>query len=825
MVKTAKNMKNAFVCALLVCVAFLSSCGNDSTDQNSKPDVALKFSLSTEAPSRVTFTDGLYAWEGNEMLGLFIASATPTLNAPSAVEVVDGRGYCNASVYSFAAGDMLCAYMPYRSANVSIGAVTLEIPAQQQLAAAGNITSSMPMVATHILAADEQNAPVVMRALGGIIRFNVYASGDYAGEKVQRITYAADKAIAGEFAFNLTAEDLDITGYTSTSVGVALNAAYTVGSSLDNATPISMVVAPGNYSGTLTVVTDAATYTYNYSREVERNTYYDANINLTEAANRQANSGGGSEVQETKTATLTYAECKSVISGYENPKTYKNSYGEWTICAYDYGSAIQINGSKVAYIGTPTFDAPIHKVEIECSPSYTKSIYLCTEPGSKSYSGLVAQAVATGYTGVVTIENSTYNRLYIRSENACRITSLTVYYGGNGEGGGTTPTPSTEPSFSSITADVTAVTATGASDGKATLSAKIAYSGTGTLTETGIGYKASSESAYRNTSCGTSLSPSVSLTSLAVGTYNYRVYAIVDGKTYESAEQSFSIANYAAPSSAKYSWAELPVITDTNADGRIDTDNTLYYAHHLCAGGEKNAQNNGKARNYTVCYSAKHHCPVWVAAPRHKSYESGASRTDAYGKDPEIPSDIQYNNKNTGGGCNKGHMLGSAERLSSTATNKQVFYYTNIAPQYSDTFNTGGGAWNNLEDHVDGLVCSDTLYVVIGCYFEKFSKNGSPLASPKTISFGGRNDVSCPTMFYYALLRTKKGNSGKRVQDCSASELQCAAFTICHEMEKGHKPQAADMMSVAELEALTGFTYFTNVPNAPKGTYSSSDWL
>ena len=278
------------------------------------------------------------------------------------------------------------------------------------------------------------------------------------------------------------------------------------------------------------------------------------------------------------------------------------------------------------------------------------------------------------------------------------------------------------------------------------------------------------------------------------------------------------------PSTYAYDWAELPVMVDSNKDGRLDSNTSLYYAHHLCAGSEKNAQRNGSARNYTVCYSAEHHCPLWVAAPRHRSYESGASRTDAYGKDPKIPSDIQYNSKSTGGGCNKGHMLGSAERLSSTATNKQVFYYTNIAPQYSDTFNTGGGAWNNLEDHVDGLVCSDTLYVVIGCYFENFSKNGAE-ASPKTISFGGRNDVSCPTMFYYALLRTKKGNTGKRVQDCSASELQCAAFTICHEMPFKHKPEAADMMSIAELEELTGVTYFPNVKNAPKSTYSASDWL
>ena len=278
------------------------------------------------------------------------------------------------------------------------------------------------------------------------------------------------------------------------------------------------------------------------------------------------------------------------------------------------------------------------------------------------------------------------------------------------------------------------------------------------------------------------------------------------------------------PSTMNFDWAELPVVVDENNDGRVDSDTSLYYAWHLCAGGEKNAQRNGTARNYTVCYSAEHHCPLWVAAPRHSMYSGSANRTNAYGKDPKIPSGIQYSSKDTGGGCNKGHMLGSAERTSSSQTNRQVFYYTNIAPQYSSTFNTGGGAWNNLEDYIDGLVCRDTLYTVIGCYFDSFSKNGAS-ASPKKISFGGRSDVSCPTMFYYALLRTKSGSTGKRVQDCSASELQCVAFTICHKMAKGHKPEAADMMSIAELEKLTGVTYFPNVKNAPKSSYSASDWL
>ena len=281
-----------------------------------------------------------------------------------------------------------------------------------------------------------------------------------------------------------------------------------------------------------------------------------------------------------------------------------------------------------------------------------------------------------------------------------------------------------------------------------------------------------------------------------------------------------------APGTEKgHKWFELPVIPDADENGVNDDDPSLYYAYHMCAGNETDDKGM-RARNYTVCYSAEYHCPVWVAAPRHEMYEQkNTERTDAYAKDPDIPSDIQYHSKKTGGGCNKGHMLGSAERLSSSATNRQVFYYTNIAPQLSSTFNTGSGAWNNLEDHIDGLVCRDTLYEVVGCYFEKFTDSYGKSTSPETISFGGRTDVSRPTMFYYALLRTKSGNTGRAVTECSSDELQCAAFCIRHTMEKGHKPQAKDMMSISELEELTGFTYFPNVPAAPKDTFNPSDWL
>lgn len=172
-------------------------------------------------------------------------------------------------------------------------------------------------------------------------------------------------------------------------------------------------------------------------------------------------------------------------------------------------------------------------------------------------------------------------------------------------------------------------------------------------------------------------------------------------------------------------------------------------------------------------------------------------------------------------GYTRGHMLGSSDRTCSPATNRQVFYYSNIAPQLGGNFNTGGGAWNNLEDHIDRFLCADTLYSVVGCYFEDYTDNYGETDRAKKIA----GNTSYPTMFYYVLLRTRKGNTGKAVTSCQSSDLQCVAFVMRHSMEKGHRPQAKDMMSVSDLEKITGFKYFVNVPNAPKDKFTASDWL
>ena len=369
-----------------------------------------------------------------------------------------------------------------------------------------------------------------------------------------------------------------------------------------------------------------------------------------------------------------------------------------------------------------------------------------------------------------------------------------------------------EPEFGPVAAtDVTA--------SSATLTGSFTYEGEETVgIEVGFAYKPSGETDYTTkTVTASSGDKRAAITGLsAATTYTFHLYASIGGKQYRSEEGTFTTESGTVPPPEnvyRTGWAELPVEVQ-NSD--------YYYAHHICPDFYVGSQ---KARNYTVCFSAEHHCPVWVAAPRHACYEvKGTDRTDAYSRDPDIPSGIQYSSKSTGGGCNKGHMLGSAERLVTRKTNEQVFYYSNIAPQYSSNFNNGGGAWNNLESFVDAQVCADTTYIVVGTYFEPFTDAYGKSCTSSKIDFGGRSDVSRPSMFYYLLLRTKNGNTKKSVMDCAASELKCAAFVLRHNMDKGHEPQAKDMMSVAEIERLTGFTFFANVPNAPKDTYNPSDW-
>ena len=251
-------------------------------------------------------------------------------------------------------------------------------------------------------------------------------------------------------------------------------------------------------------------------------------------------------------------------------------------------------------------------------------------------------------------------------------------------------------------------------------------------------------------------------------------------------------------------WAEVPAKVE---------DANLEYCYH------DKLPSNKKLRNYSFCFDKEKHCALWVAYPLHSCYTEGnGHRTDDWGYDPCCVDDTYepslFNAYYPQGGSkyshSRGHQLPSADRLASDEDNATTFYFTNMTPQLQSL---NGASWGSLEGDIrKKWMCSDTLYVVTGAHFAA----GYGYAYDNK---GNGKACAVPTHYYKVILRTKKGNSGKWVGNCSANELQCVGFWFDHA-----GGAARQTMSVAEIEKKTGHTFFPNVKNAPKSTYNASEW-
>lgn len=316
--------------------------------------------------------------------------------------------------------------------------------------------------------------------------------------------------------------------------------------------------------------------------------------------------------------------------------------------------------------------------------------------------------------------------------------------------------------------------------------------------------------AYAESLTSTSGTFTVALTGLNTGsTYSYQAFIVVGGVRHDGPVKTFTTESVGSGRG----WYELPKQKDLDGNG-IDDDNSDYYYSWTMRADASNI------RNFSACYSKSKRHPVWVAAPMHISYKGSSGRNEAYKDDPAIGCEQSAKFS----GYTRGHMLGSSDRTVTVSTNKQVFYYSNIGAQLQSGFNTGGGAWNNLEELVDSKWCADTLYQVIGCIFETFTDKYGVTTQKKTALNSAGKEFQVPTAWYKVLLRTKSGSTGKSVRDCTSEDLMCVGFILSHRSNHQHDPEARDMYSVKEIEDLTGLEFFVNVPNAPKTTYKASDW-
>lgn len=290
-------MKKFFFTFMAIVAAASAMVSCNKREQDVKvPEEGFRYTfILDDAETRATLDNGGVLWEAGDRVGMFLDGYTGYANidvesSPKTVTLYS-RSAIPANSYAY-------AYYPYSSDNDDKTMNKVVISNVQQ----GGGTSAMPMAGIPFKIEEEVTIPegsqststsgvIKFLNLGSIINFKVY-SDEYSGETVQYVTFQTDGAVvSGDAYIDLTGVDAnDDASLALTFMGeneydyVKVNQEAVVTDAKEDAASIYMVVAPGTYSGTITIGTDVATYTFTFSNKtLARNGLKNYNMNLNNA--------------------------------------------------------------------------------------------------------------------------------------------------------------------------------------------------------------------------------------------------------------------------------------------------------------------------------------------------------------------------------------------------------------------------------------------------------------------------------------------------------------------------------------------------------------
>ena len=223
------------------------------------------------------------------------------------------------------------------------------------------------------------------------------------------------------------------------------------------------------------------------------------------------------------------------------------------------------------------------------------------------------------------------------------------------------------------------------------------------------------------------------------------------------------------------------------------------------------ADMNGKdTRNYTILYDPSRYASLWTAYVLCSDHR-GSGGSGQWVNNPLIPAGKQTSVWSTYGVIDgvtyeRGHQIPKADRNASSIADMmaQTYYWTNSTPQ-RQSFN--GGVWGTLENQIRSAIpSSDSLYVVTGPVYQ--TVGGNETVKTFANSNGSNDGKTVPIPNYYFKVILKVRRSGGQITAASA-----IGFWFTHEDHSGANWQNF-AKSVDEIEALTGFNFFANLPPA-----------
>ena len=221
----------------------------------------------------------------------------------------------------------------------------------------------------------------------------------------------------------------------------------------------------------------------------------------------------------------------------------------------------------------------------------------------------------------------------------------------------------------------------------------------------------------------------------------------------------------------------------------VDTSWTLYYSP-----GE-----------FSLEYAPAKKHSKWVAWRLHRGHIGNSGRTDAWQWDSRIPS--QYRpTRDDFRGYDRGHLCPSADRTQSREMNAQTFMYSNMTPQIA---NLNQQTWAGVETKERNWVSGyDTLYICAG---------GTILKESDISGYSSPSNMPIPKYNFKVILR-KKASTG--AYDAIGFWFENRYY--------GRQVNSSDVKTIKQIEALTGLTFFYNLPQViqdeVKNQFNPSGW-
>jgi len=224
-------------------------------------------------------------------------------------------------------------------------------------------------------------------------------------------------------------------------------------------------------------------------------------------------------------------------------------------------------------------------------------------------------------------------------------------------------------------------------------------------------------------------------------------------------------------------------------------------SEHLTMGNPSNAVTSLTLPNnylmekpqYSMSYSRDNGGPNWVSWHLDSSWLGTTPRQDDFRADTTLPAgwyQVQATDF-SGSGFDRGHMCPSADRTITVTANSATFLMTNMIPQLPAN---NQGVWANLESYSRTLVSQgNELYIISGGQGLQF--------------FIANGHVAVPSQTWKVIIVLPVGtNDVSRV----TTSTRTIAVVIPNSGSIGTDWRAY-RVSVDQVEALTGFDFFSNV--------------